>query len=75
ERNTLALVQQSSRLQAKIAPVVMASALLQEAVTLNQQLAQQVTTLLTALTNERKSKLKAPCPDAGALPSEARTEA
>lgn len=75
EKNTVVLVQQSARLQTKLAPVIMTSALLQEALTLNQQLAQQVTALLAALNNERKSKLKAPIPDARELSGEARTEA
>jgi hypothetical protein len=49
-----ALTQQSARLAQKVAPLVMASALLQEAMNLNQQLSNMVAELAEALSNERK---------------------
>jgi hypothetical protein len=47
------LLQQANRLSNKSAPVIMLSALLQEAVNLNQQLAQH---LADSVTNERQGK-------------------
>lgn len=66
------MAQQSARLAAKVAPVVLLSSLLQEAVNLNQQLSNQVAELVEALRNERK---KSPNADGGTVPPEARQTA
>jgi DNA anti-recombination protein RmuC len=73
ETKSLALNQQSARLAAKVAPLVMASALLQEAMNLNQQLIQQVNALTDALKNEREAK--SPESDGRKVPGETRSPA
>jgi hypothetical protein len=66
EQKSLALTQQSARLSAKVAPLVMASAMLQEALNLNQQLV----SLVNELNHERKAK--SPEPDGGQVSPETR---
>ena len=63
EKTNLALIQQSARLQAKIAPIIMASALLQEALAINQQLVSQIKAL-----NDERTALKNPVRDASKVP-------
>jgi hypothetical protein len=70
ERKHLELMQQQLRLSTKSAPVVMVSALLQEAVNLNQQLVQHSAELMEALKNERERK--SPNADGGKVPGTAR---
>lgn len=69
QQKCLALAQQSARLSAKVAPLVIASALLQEAMNLNQQLV----LLANELSNEREAKN--PDPHGGEVPPEARPSA
>lgn len=56
EQTSLALNQQSARLASKVAPLIIVSALLQEALNLNQQLTAQVNALTDALRHEREAK-------------------
>jgi hypothetical protein len=73
EQKSLALNQQGARLASKVAPLIMASALLQEAMNLNQQLTGQINALTDALKHEREAK--SPDRHGGEVPSEARPSA
>jgi hypothetical protein len=59
-----ALTQQSARLAAKVAPLVMASSLLQEAMNVNQQLSNKLVELIELLRDERKKSAE---PDGGGV--------
>lgn len=69
----LDLSQQHMRLASKVSSVIVLSSLLQEALSLNQQLVKQNAELLEDLQNERKRK--SPEPDGEKVRGEAREDA